>query len=478
MTNTPREFCTVEGVEALKALAHEDRLAILEQLREKPQTAAVVARALGTSAQRVGYHIKKLEAAKLVRYVASGRKRWKEEKLFLAEARQYLVDPAFACDDPSVRQGLAGELEVRFRHARMEKTLDQGLAGVANRVVSEVLALKPGSRLMILGGPFTLELSDSILVAAEAAGAIAFQRSWGRSYIFSRLDAHTADELATQDLFPADLLDQVDAVCQLTSTIPQGAPPNEEQRAKLPHLLRAASEFQRKLRDSGVINLEVSVPSRRDFEGFGSSESGMDTYWRAIDQSPTIVASLRQRVSEALATGKEVRIRDDHGGDLTFTPGPRQESARQLAPSLPSGACSWLVEPGTANGTVTADYAMAGGKHHRLVKLTIQDGGITKLAGCESADELEKLIEVETGDVRSLAYVTIGLSPIGDRLTGKTSLDSIQRGIVTLAFGTNEYLGGSQSATLDLGFPLFKATLETDGKALIRAGNIEVDEPE
>ncbi|MCA8981982.1 MAG: helix-turn-helix domain-containing protein [Planctomycetes bacterium] len=474
MNDTPKEYCTVKGVDAIKALAHEDRLAILEQLRDGPRTASEVARALGIAAQKIGYHIKKLEEAGLVRFCNTGRKRWKEERYFVAEARHYLVDPALACDDPATQTRLAAEVELRFQQNRLEQTLEQGLPGVARKVVADVLELEAGQVLLLMGGPFTLELADAIIVAAEAVGAIVLQRSWDRAYILGRLDAHSADELATQELFPSALLSQVDAVCQLTSAITQGAPPSPEQRAKLPHLLRAVTEFQRKLRDAGVPHLEVSVPSSRDFEGFASAEIGMDTYWRALDQDRAALAPHLDAVAAAFAGAQSMRLRDREGGELLVQLRPTTRAERSLTPSLPSGAHVQLVEPGTAQGTLVADYTMAGGKHYAGVRATLRDGKLTELAGAEAVAELEERIDSESGDVRSLAYFALGLSPVGDALTGKTSLDSILAGVVTLAFGTSTEQGGEQSATLDLRFPLTGATLELDGRVLVRDGALEL----
>lgn len=460
MNDTPREYSTVKGVEAIKALAHEDRLAILEQLREEPRTASEVARALGIAAQKVGYHIKKLEEAGLVRFCSTGRKRWKEERFFLAEARHFLVDPALACDDPSTHARLAAEVEVRFQQARLERTLEHGLEGIARKAVEDVLRLSRGSTLLVMSGPFTCELADAITVAAESVGAVVIQRSWSRSYILGRLDAHDEQALASQDLLPDSLLSGVDAVCQLTSTIPQGAPPNAEQRAKLPHLLRAVTEFQRKLRTERIPHLEISVPSRRDFEGFGSAEAAMDTFWRAVDQDPATLEADRRSVAEKLSDARSVRIRDRDGGEFTVRLRPTSKSEENLAPSLPAGAHVQLVEPGSAHGTIVADYTMAGGRHFEGVRLTLRDGLITEVSGCDSADDLIACMDAETGDVRSLAYFTVGLSPISDVLTGKTSLDSVISGVVTLAFGSNAELGGEQSATLDLRFPVMGASVD------------------
>ena len=476
MNQSPKEYATVQGLGALKALAHGDRLGILRQLRSGPQTAADVARALELPPQKIGYHIKKLEAAGLVRFVGTGRKRWKEERLFAATAQQYLVDPGLACDDHGTQAGIAAEVELRFREARLEKTLAEGRPQVAQRVLEKLPELVPGRRLLILGGPFTLGLADAIVVAAEARGVIALQHSWGRSYIFGRLDAHTAEELAAQDLFPAALMESVDAVCQLTSSIPQGAPPNPEQRAKLPHLMRAVSEFQHGLRERGVPFLEVSVPSSRDFEAFGPPEQSMDTYWRAVAQDPEAIAPLARGLSELLHGAQQLCVSDGKGGelvvDLAASIAPL-DTGRSLTPSLPGGSCSRLVEPGTARGSIATAYTMAGGQHYQGTGLELEAGRLAKVSGCSDAAELVERIDAENGDVRCLAYITIGLSPIGDRLTGKTSLDSIQAGVVTLAFGSSEALGGSQSATLDLRFPLQGATVTVDGIVIQRDGHLD-----
>ena len=70
----------------------------------------------------------------------------------------------------------------------------------------------------------------------------------------------------------------------------------------------------------------------------------------------------------------------------------------------------------------------------------------------------------------------MGVNPAGDRRCGKASLDGVLAGTVTLAFGSNEILGGTRSATLDLRFPSRELTLATaDGRELVRAGRLLVD---
>lgn len=468
MSDVPKDYSVVRGVESLKALAHPDRLRILLQLRTGPQSASEVGRVLELLPQRVSYHIKKMEAAGLVRFVRLGRKRWKEERLYVAVAKQFLIDPAFACDDPSTQAGLAAQLEVRFREGRREKTPGASLSTIARRVVGDVLDLRPGQRLLILSGPFSTGLVDALFVEVERRGAIAMQHTWGRSYLLGRLDAHSEEELAKQQLFPEGLDSTLDAVCQVTSAIPQGAPPNEDQRKKLPHLLRAVSDWQRDLRARGVPFVEVSLPARSEFQPPATPEESMDTFWRAIAQDPANVAERVAAVSEALAGAPALSIQGD--GKLTLELVDEQElpgAGLGLSRGIPSGACTRLVRPGTASGKIRAAYTMAGGRRFPDLELTLEAGQLTHIEGGKKVADLVRRIDDETGDVRALASITVGVSPVGKQLTGKTSLDSILEGVVTLGFGTNISSGGTQSATLDLRFPLLGCTLEVDGTPLV-----------
>ena len=88
------------------------RLAILAHLRV-PESAAGVARALGLPRQRVGYHIRELEKAQLVRFLGERRRGNCLEHLLQATAAYYVVGPrALGAVGPDV-----GALRDRFSSA-------------------------------------------------------------------------------------------------------------------------------------------------------------------------------------------------------------------------------------------------------------------------------------------------------------------------------------------------------------------------
>ena len=90
---------TVRDGEALKALSHPARVALLERLRE-PASAAEAARRLGQPRQRVNYHLKALEEAGLVEKVGTRRQGNFIESLYRAAASAFVVAPEVAWSDP------------------------------------------------------------------------------------------------------------------------------------------------------------------------------------------------------------------------------------------------------------------------------------------------------------------------------------------------------------------------------------------
>jgi DNA-binding transcriptional ArsR family regulator len=90
---------SVTDPEALAALSHPTRVAILEALRE-PASAAEVGRSLGQPRQRVNYHLKELEKAGLVERTGTRAKGNLVERLYRAVARTFVVSSRVAWSHP------------------------------------------------------------------------------------------------------------------------------------------------------------------------------------------------------------------------------------------------------------------------------------------------------------------------------------------------------------------------------------------
>jgi DNA-binding transcriptional ArsR family regulator len=120
----------VDSAEQAAVLLEPARLRILERLRE-PDSSVGVARALGLPRQRVGHHVRTLEASGLLTYVGERRKRNCVERLLQASARSYVVAPQVL----GALGRSAEELRDRFSSSY--------LLAAAARVLEEVSTLQP-----------------------------------------------------------------------------------------------------------------------------------------------------------------------------------------------------------------------------------------------------------------------------------------------------------------------------------------------
>src|SRR5712691_4740611 len=118
----------LHDIESLQVLGHPLRVQILEALRE-PRSAAAVARRVGESRQRVNYHLKELERARLVEPVGERRSGNFIETLYRAVAGSFVVSPDVAWSDPR-----------RVEALRQQHSLEK-LVNVGERLQRDAVAL-------------------------------------------------------------------------------------------------------------------------------------------------------------------------------------------------------------------------------------------------------------------------------------------------------------------------------------------------
>ena len=137
---------TINTTDRAAAMLDPVRLRILELVRDEADSAAGVARALGLPRQRVNYHVRELERAGFLEFVAARKRGNFVERLFRAKARAWVIAP-------QALGGVAASAdEVRDRFSTSYLL---ALAGRSIRDVSELRekAEEAGKRL----ATFTLE---------------------------------------------------------------------------------------------------------------------------------------------------------------------------------------------------------------------------------------------------------------------------------------------------------------------------------
>ncbi|MBJ3786715.1 ArsR/SmtB family transcription factor [Devosia sediminis] len=138
MAGTEQTALIEDADRALLALSPVKRR-LLEALRE-PGSAASLAKRLDMPRQQLGYHLRALEAAGLVRLVEERRRRGFTERVLVAAAGAFVLDPAL----------LGGA-----RHAAQDRHAAEHLVEAAGTVVREVTRMRgaaeaAGQRLLTL----------------------------------------------------------------------------------------------------------------------------------------------------------------------------------------------------------------------------------------------------------------------------------------------------------------------------------------
>lgn len=150
----PVDCSVLESTEQAAALLDPVRLEILARMRE-PESAVGVARALGLPRQRVGYHIRELERAGLVRFVAERRRGNCLERLLQSTATHYVVGPRAL--------GLLGPAAEAMR----DRFSSAYLIAAASRTIDEVGTLRERAHAAGRQLP-TLTLESEVRFASSA----------------------------------------------------------------------------------------------------------------------------------------------------------------------------------------------------------------------------------------------------------------------------------------------------------------------
>ena len=478
------QFIGSAGV--LRILAQADRLEMLALLTDQAQTATEVGRALGVAPNRASYHLRQLRDAGLVQEVGTGRKRWKEERYYLATARHFIVDPALTCDAETATS-LQRKIQATFFDWRRREVLGIDLASLARQVVHERLRIQPGQTILIMFGPDGFELAETLAVEIQAVGAVPRPKFWSRNTAFSIADRFDSDALSAQDFLPAAEMDALDAVVFLSASVSQGGPPNESQRAKLPLLLESVSRWHRDLRERRIPYLEIAFAHRGEFEhGPMSVEEAVDVYWRCVAFDPAELLRRATALAEALGTDRSLRLTCSRGTELSMrfdhgsiypSDGVITEEDRKAGRSfdeVPTGTVSVIPEPDSVHGTFVADWALVVGQRIEEPRVTLKSGRIVEIAGKSDVGFLRERIEASAGDPDLISEVRFGLNTAGRGPTGKPPLDACLDGAVTLGFGNNELIGGNVRSTMGLFLPSLRATVQLGDRLIVKDGRSQV----
>jgi aminopeptidase len=192
-------------------------------------------------------------------------------------------------------------------------------------------------------------------------------------------------------------------------------------------------------------------------------------------------------MKQLLATGKKVHITSPAGTDLTFalaarpvftddgvvTAADQQEKLiYSRTANLPGGRVYGTCQESSATGRVVASPATWNGKPLQGLKGELKNGQLTNVRADVGNEDVQKYLAANDASVAQVSYFSIGLNPAMKPQEQKGYNPNTAAGMVYVGMGNNALLGGTNQATSGNSFPIANATVDIDGKVIVRNGQL------
>src|SRR5712691_2613718 len=359
---------------------------------------------------------------------------------------------------------------------------------IARKVVTECLQVKEDEQVLIQTWDHTLDLSNSLALEVYQAGATPFVNLTTQDSFLNYITAVPEKYYGKTPRALLSLLDQIDAQIVLFG-------PKDPKVLKMAPGERFSKAFEsekpvmeklqeRKIR-TAYLPVGYITPERALNYGFDLSK-WRNNHDQAMDVDMQKMKALGNNLSSKLHNASKVHISHSNGTDLTFAVRDRPVHVRDgiidqedvsngnFTESLPSG--SVLVAPveTSAEGTVLFDTPQAlMGKMVKGFTMNFRNGKLASFDAKENLDAFSGMYQGASGDKDRLGGISIGINPKA-QVMGMAGSDELSLGGVTIGIGSNRDYGGDNDTTFGYAQTLSKATVEVDGRILVKEGKIQV----
>jgi aminopeptidase len=346
--------------------------------------------------------------------------------------------------------------------------------------------IQPGDFVTISGGPALIDEMEALGVEVQKAGGypmLILSSPRLTRTLYAEVPEKYLEKIPTQ--FERFSAREVDVAFYLPDGEDFATLRRVDRRAKIDAALARADAATLAERNKGKTrSLSVGVPTPSDTASI-QMDYGQYAHmsWSAIEADYQAMAAKGQQIKRILEGAKELRITSPEGTDFTVKMGPR-----------PVVVQAGMVAPGT-KGTVDARFSSLPGGSVRFAPMETTANG--KIRAAE--DQCDQPIKDEALDVRNgmpeniragsdeaclkrsfkdagrFGSIVIGLNPAVQFTHIPSYSPQLENGagIVSIGFGGNQGLGGV-NPPIGGGWvvPLLKATVEADGKVIVRDGKL------
>jgi aminopeptidase len=356
---------------------------------------------------------------------------------------------------------------------------------LARTVVKDALRIDSSDVVTITTWDHTIDVANAMAVECFKRGADAIINLWTDEYYYGLLRELSEERLRE----PSKICE---AFTEMeTATINMFGPRNPEGLKKiLPSKVNAWAEgergshyprnVERKIRNVGL-PLALLTPERARVYGF-KFEKWKNTMDKALAMDLKKVGKTGRAIAQRLEGAHGVHLTAANGTDLTFDLNRRPVhvddgiidkediAKKSLDAQLPAGSVLTTIVETSANGRVIFDRPLQQmGLNIQGLEFRFRDGRLTSMKAKENLDPISKQHEKASGDKDRIGFLQLGLNPKADY---GYLMDAIVEGAIQIGVGDNEYIGGKNVSSFGMAATLSKATLDVDGRTIIRNGGL------
>lgn len=259
---------------------------------------------------------------------------------------------------------------------------------------------------------------------------------------------------------------------------------------RLSTIERAGASVTRELMGRRVRQVYVGNdlrPTADRARRFGMKQEDLGRAYRAaLDVDYEVLEAAGRRIVSSIESSRELRLTADNGTDLRFRVNGRNAYASDgvvsaadesrggaaLATWLPAGEAFVAAVPGTAEGRVVIDRDTWDGRDITNLVLTFRAGRLVSMTADSGGERLEAAYEAAGAGKDAFGGVDIGFNPALVAPEGSAMRSFAVAGNVTIAVGANNWLGGDNVCDFGLTASLSGATLQADGRPIVRDGRL------
>jgi leucyl aminopeptidase (aminopeptidase T) len=352
-------------------------------------------------------------------------------------------------------------------------------------VVKDALNIGSSDVVTITTWDHTIDVANAMVVECFKQGADAMINLWTDEYYYGLLR-----ELSEGSLSEPSKICQAFTEAE-TATINMFGPKNPEGLKNIPpSKVNAWSEgerkshyprnVERKIRNISL-PLALLTPERAKVYGFKFE------YWKNVVNSALTmdlkkIAKMGRDVAAILEKARTVHLTASNGTNLTFELNKRpihiddgiidkEDIAKKtLDAQLPAGSVLTTIVETSGNGKVVSDKPLQQmGLNIVDVEWEFKSGKLTSMKAKKNLELISKQFEKASGDKDRIGFLQIGLNPKAEY---GYLMDNIVEGAIQIGIGDNEYIGGKNASSFGMIATMGRATLDIDGRTIIKNGKL------